>query len=378
MYNSKCDLDSFQVGIMIDPQKKSASNSVRLFDQLIAERTGLAPIATQACLHPTALPERLSKLKPLVAYEQSLLCNPSEHLTFYCAVAYGSLTDAFILTQRNAAVRRIESSTNPISKTLLRKHSTGERWISVGISHLTTSRQHMACPVVTAKAIPGGWSIRGNVPWVTAASASEALVIAACDSERLCDQYLFYIPMDSGSVTCKPSMDLLALTESHTCEVLLDGVELSTKELLHGPSENVLSVSQSSGAGGLQTTALALGLAACVIDRIDDKAQAIESIGIFALQFANRWKEIFDRMILASNPQTNSVDTAKLRKDANDLTLRVAQAYLAIEKGAGYLAHSDASRWIREAMFFLVWSCPQTIAKEHLCDLSHFHSLVEP
>ena len=88
MYNSKCDLDSFQVDIMIDPQKKSASNSVRLFDQLIAERTGLAPIATQACLHPTALPERLSKLKPLVAYEQSVLCNPSEHLTFYCAVAY--------------------------------------------------------------------------------------------------------------------------------------------------------------------------------------------------------------------------------------------------------------------------------------------------
>lgn len=367
---------------MIDPPKKSSTNSnsssVRLFDQLISGSPGLAPIVAQACHTHAQLPERLSKLRPLVAYEQSVLCKPAQHLSFYCSVAYRSLTDAFILTQRQAAMRRIESSPNPVSQTLLSKHSGGEQWISVGISHLTTSRQHVSQPVVTAMAHGASWTISGTVPWVTAAPECKALVIAACDWENNSKQYLFYLPMSSEFIKCQPRMELMALTQSDTCEVRLDGIELTSNELLHGPSENVLSISQSGGAGGLQTTALALGLAACVIDRIEKKSRSMESLAVFTEQFSKRWNQIFEQMILASETQDKSVDTSKLRKEANDLTMRAAQAFLAIEKGAGYLADSDASRWVREATFFLVWSCPQAIAKEHLCDLSHFESNLIP
>ncbi|MFM9064518.1 MAG: hypothetical protein ACKOOI_16005, partial [Pirellula sp.] len=104
----------------------------------------------------------------------------------------------------------------------------------------------------------------------------------------------------------------------------------------------------------------------------------IESLAVFNQHFSKRWEQIFDQMILASETLDKSVNTAKLRKEANDLTLRVAQAFVGIEKGTGYLADSDASRWVREAMFFLVWSCPQAIANEHLCDLSHFDSNLIP
>jgi len=382
MYNPRSELDYSKPAIMINPPKKSSTNSysssVLLFDQLISRSPGLAPIVAQACQTHAQLPERLTRLKPLIAYEHSVLSKPAQHLLYYCTVAYRSLTDAFILTQRQAAMRRIETSANPVAKALLSKHTGGDRWISVGISHLTTSRQHVNQPVVTAKANPNGWSISGTVPWVTAAAECEALVIAACDWENHSHQYLFYLPMGSETIKCQPRMELMALTQSDTCEVRLDGIELTSNELLHGPSENVLSMSQSGGAGGLQTTALALGLAACVIDRIKEKSRSMESLAVFNQQFSKRWGQIFDQMIEASDSSGNSVDTAKLRKDANDLTLRVAQAFLAIEKGTGYLADSDASRWVREAMFFLVWSCPQAIAKEHLCDLSHFDSNLFP
>lgn len=382
MYNPYSELDDSKSAIMIDPPKKSSTNSdsssVRLFDQLISRSPGLAPVVAQVCQANAQLPERLSNLRPLVAYEQSVLCKPAQHLSFYCSVAYRSLTDAFILTQRQAAMRRIETSPNPVSQSLISKHSGGDRWISVGISHLTTSRQHISQPVVTAKAQGAGWSISGTVPWVTAAAECEALVIAACDWENHSDQYLFYLPMGSQLIKCQPRMELMALTPSDTCEVRLDGIELTSNQLLHGPCENVLSVSQSGGAGGLQTTALALGLSACVIDRIDEKSRTIESLAVFNQHFSKRWEQIFDQMILASETQDKSVDAAKLRKEANDLSLRVAQAFLAIEKGTGYLADSDASRWVREAMFFLVWSCPQAIANEHLCDLSHFDSNLIP
>jgi len=52
--------------------------------------------------------------------------------------------------------------------------------------------------------------------------------------------------------------------------------------------------------------------------------------------------------------------------------LRATQSALAISKGAGFLAHNSIARWTREAMFFLVWSCPQGVAEAHLCEFTQF------
>jgi len=66
------------------------------------------------------------------------------------------------------------------------------------------------------------------------------------------------------------------------------------------------------------------------------------------------------------------VDAMTLRKDSNTLVLRATQSALAISKGAGFLAHNSIARWTREAMFFLVWSCPQGVAEAHLCEFTQF------
>ena len=44
---------------------------------------------------------------------------------------------------------------------------------------------------------------------------------------------------------------------------------------------------------------------------------------------------------------------------ANSLVLRASQAALAAAEGTGYVVGHPAGRWCREALFFLVWSCPQ-------------------
>jgi hypothetical protein len=41
--------------------------------------------------------------------------------------------------------------------------------------------------------------------------------------------------------------------------------------------------------------------------------------------------------------------------------LRATQAQLAASKGAGFVRGHPAERAVREAMFFLVWSCPQPV-----------------
>jgi hypothetical protein len=50
--------------------------------------------------------------------------------------------------------------------------------------------------------------------------------------------------------------------------------------------------------------------------------------------------------------------------------LRATQAALAAAKGAGYVAGHEAGRWCREALFFLVWSCPPQVMEANLCELA--------
>jgi hypothetical protein len=59
-----------------------------------------------------------------------------------------------------------------------------------------------------------------------------------------------------------------------------------------------------------------------------------------------------------------------LRARANALVLRATQAYLTARKGTGFLRSEPAQRWARQALFFLVWSCPTPIATAALRDLA--------
>ena len=59
-----------------------------------------------------------------------------------------------------------------------------------------------------------------------------------------------------------------------------------------------------------------------------------------------------------------------LRSRANSHVLRATQAALAAAKGTGYIQGHPTGRWCREALFFLVWSCPQNVMAAQLCELA--------
>jgi alkylation response protein AidB-like acyl-CoA dehydrogenase len=74
---------------------------------------------------------------------------------------------------------------------------------------------------------------------------------------------------------------------------------------------------------------------------------------------------------LAGGKELSADLTAEVvRQRANSFVLRAAHAALAATKGAGYVAGHPAGRLCREAMFFLVWSCPQPVTAAHLCELA--------
>src|SRR5262245_39674983 len=98
----------------------------------------------------------------------------------YLALSAACLTTTFILTQRNGACQRIERSDNEeLKQRLLPSLIRGDLFATVGISHLTTSRRHLAGPVLRAEESVTGFRLDGFSPWVTGAAAAEIVVVGA-------------------------------------------------------------------------------------------------------------------------------------------------------------------------------------------------------
>ncbi|TWT99083.1 Acyl-CoA dehydrogenase [Botrimarina colliarenosi] len=292
----------------------------------------------------------------------------------YLALSEACLTTTFIITQRTGACRRIAGGANQaLKERLLPGLAAGDSFATVGISHLTTSGRHLAKPMLAATRIDGGWRLEGAAPWVTGAEAALHVVVGAAvvdgQGEPTGEEILLAAPTDLAAVTTPPAFEMVALTASRTGPVRFDGAEISDDYVVAGPIPDVLKHGVGAGTGGPQTSTLALGAAAASLallhqeaSRRPDLAAPVEAIA------AEHARLLVDLQAAANGSPTCSSES--LRQRANSLVLRAAQAALSATKGAGYLAEAPAGRLCREALFFLVWSCPQPVQQAGLCELA--------
>jgi alkylation response protein AidB-like acyl-CoA dehydrogenase len=237
----------------------------------------------------------------------------------------------------------------------------------VGISHLTTSRRHLAKPVLRAKEADGGFVLDGFSPWVTGAPYAQTVVTGATlDDGR---QILVALPTDLPGVAVPPPLKLVGLSASQTGPVNCDRVFVPHKHLLAGPVEEVMKQGAGARTGGLQTSTLAVGLADAAIAFLEDERQRRHDLSNPATALRSEWM-LARRDLLALADGETVCTTENLRARANSLVLRAAQAVLAAAKGTGYVVGHPAGRWCREALFFLVWSCPQPVLAANLCELA--------
>lgn len=281
----------------------------------------------------------------------------------YQRLAASCLTTTFILTQRNGACQRIAASENEeLKASLLPDLARGAAFATVGVSHLTTSRQHIAQPAVRVLREADRLRVDGQVPWVTGAAHARTIVTGGtCSDGR---QVLFALPTDAPGVTVLPHAQLMALSASRTASVELRNVELPLRQLLAGPEEQVMTRG-GGGAGSLTTSALALGLSARAAALLSAQAQLREELQDVAEGFETalgKLREDIDRAAALAGPPPE-LSAAAIRQRANSLAARITQAALAVSKGAGFVRGHPAERSVREAMFFLVWSCPQPVVQ---------------
>jgi alkylation response protein AidB-like acyl-CoA dehydrogenase len=300
----------------------------------------------------------------------------------YVKLAAACLTTTFVITQRAGAMTRIAAGASDFARdALLPDLLSGRSFATVGISHLTTSRQHLTRPVLRAVERQSGFVLDGYSPWVTGAEFAQHVVLGATLEDGR--QVLVALPTDLPGVFIDRAPALIGLSASRTGPIHLSEVVVPRQWLLAGPVHEVMKQGLGAKTGGLQTSALALGLATAAIQFVQAQSVPRAELAEPAEALTADRDELLDAMLqLADSTLTRSVSegppeparcttTANdLRQRANSLALRASQAALAAAKGAGYVADHPAGRWCREALFFLVWSCPAPVLQANLCELA--------
>ena len=295
-------------------------------------------------------------------------CDRVTLLNRYARVAEGSLTAAFILSQHDAGVRRLAAAADRmVAREWLVKIAAGQAFTTVGISHLTTSRR-LGPQAMAAVPSGGGYVLDGVLPWVTAAVTADFLVAGASLADGR--QILVALPTDRSGVEVAAPFPLAALQASCTSEVACTRVVVDEFDLLAGPDLDVVSHTGAAGTGGLETSALALGQARAAIVALGaeapSRADLVEPIGALV----DAWRSAWGDLLAAARGVPDGPTPAQVRGKANALVLRATQAYLTARKGSGFLRTEPAQRWARQALFFLVWSCPSPVAQAAIRDLA--------
>ncbi len=148
-----------------------------------------------------------------------------ELLEGYEELAAACLTMCFILSQRDAACRRIRDSKNEFAcRDLLPPLARGESFATVGLSHLTTSRQHLR-PALVANAKPDTFVLNGTMPWVTGAAQAEHFVTGAVLEDGR--QILTVLPGNLAGIHIEPPLELMALAGSMKVHCQTSGMRKS-------------------------------------------------------------------------------------------------------------------------------------------------------
>ncbi len=285
----------------------------------------------------------------------------------YLRLSAACLTTTFVITQFMGACRRIVHADLRAEqkRDILSQLVMGQQFATVGISHLTTSRRHLDKPVLRAEECEHGYRLTGYSPWITGATHAAYLVLGATlDDGR---QILALVSADSEGTAVKPPVNMVGLSAGQTGAVEFQRVFVSRDWLLAGPVENVMKQGIGASSGGLQTSTLALGLASAALTFLEREGQRRSELRSPTAALREEWDAL--RVDLIDTAQGIRIcPNEQLRQRANSLVLRATQAAMAAAKGAGYVIGHPAGRWCQEALFFLVWSCPQPVLTANLCE----------
>lgn len=276
----------------------------------------------------------------------------------YEAIAEASLAAALVVSQRDSAVGFVEACGDwPDRDDVLGRFARNEIFSTIGIAQLTTSRQQ-GPPALVAKASAEGFRVNGVIPWATGAGMSDFVVAAAAIDTG--GQILFQLPTSAGGVTVGPPLPLVALRSTWTCQIVCDDVAILKTRVLRGPTDNALAGRSRSLPLGQAFLATGLCRGGLKLIAARGGASARSAHETFQQQLASLRTKILE--LSQPDRDRDAADASpQVRGACNDLAMRIGHTAVALYKGSALMAGHPAQRLAREAMFLLVWSCPNPV-----------------
>ncbi len=155
-------------------------------------------------------------------------------------------------------------------------------------------------------------------------------------------------------------MRMVALTQTLTSSLHLQDVVVEDPWVLRPPSANALAGRRNGLTLG--QTFVATGLCRAALDLIAEHDVGRRPVGPRPVRRPVGGRAGRGPRPVPARPRGRRRGRQRPPAGAcNDLALRVTHAAVALYKGTALLADHPAQRLAREAMFLLVWSCPNPV-----------------
>ena len=290
-----------------------------------------------------------------------------EFRRFQEASARASGALAFLESQHQSACSLVARSSNePLRARLLPLLARGEATSAIAFSHL----RRAGAPLVQAIPAPGGYRLRGRLPWVTGWGIFTLCVTAAplADGRIL---FALHPLATSPTMTASPPLDLaaMAVTQTVTVDVQDHFVPESDVVDLHPPTW----IQENDRIAVVLQSPLALGCAQAGIDVLRDEAAKRNSAMMFgAAERLDRELEACREAAYRAMEDNGDLDRGlRARADAIELAGRTTHAAVVAAAGAGNLLAHPAQRVYREALAFSVLALSPPIQEAALRKLSN-------
>ncbi|UBF24617.1 acyl-CoA/acyl-ACP dehydrogenase [Kovacikia minuta CCNUW1] len=266
---------------------------------------------------------------------------------------------AFLQAQHQSAGSLLARSENEaLKQQYLPYMNSGQALVGISFAHLRRTPSP-----IKAIAVPGGYQLNGQAPWVTGAGCFQTFIVAAV----LPNEQVVYgmVPFQStrqetgGAIVCSDPMQLAAMTSTGTVTVEFQDWLLSAAQVVQ--VEPLAAIAKSDRLNVLHHSFFALGCARAGLDILERTYQQ-KQLGFIqtacealAQELAACRQAIFTATTEGNHSPSNLFATnLQLRAWAIELAVRCAHAAIAASSGAANSNQHPAQRIYREALVYTV------------------------
>jgi alkylation response protein AidB-like acyl-CoA dehydrogenase len=253
-------------------------------------------------------------------------------------LAGGCLSTTFVWLQHQMVVRTVAASvdTGAPRGDLLRDLCAGRVRAGVAFSHLRRSGP----PPVTVVPHRGGWTLRGQAPWVTGWGLIDTVLVGARTPEG--DVWWGLVPAHQHPALRPERLTLAAVDASSTVTLHLDDIGVGDEDVMAVVAAEEWSTHDRVAFAN--NGALALGIADRCLQLLG------EGVDSLARDVAAGW----ERLDAIANRPEHVDEAPRLRAELSELALRCSAALVAANAGMAISRDRHPQRLAREALFCLV------------------------